>query len=90
MALTNALFDKPDIFVKSPIHLTGQAPLRDTIRECHLKLTDHFIQMPTDERAHLFVFYEHKIRSSLRLDQRRGIYIKFHPYSIRLENARIQ
>ena len=61
-----ALFDKPDIFGKSLIHLTDKAPLRETIRECHLKLTNHCICMPTEEHISRFVIYESKIRLSIR------------------------
>ena len=85
--LTNALFGKPYIFGKSLIHLTIQALLRDTIRECHLKLTDHCIRMQRDEPVHLFVFYDYKIMSSHRQDQIIGISIEFHPYSIKRYGA---
>ena len=58
--LTGAFFDKPDIFGKILIHLPGQPPLRETIRECHLKLTDHCIRIPTDEEREIIILLKNR------------------------------
>ena len=60
---------------KSLYQLTGQVPIRETIRERQLKFTGHYIHMPTDELANCFVIYESKIRSSLRSDAPRATYL---------------
>ena len=52
-----------DVANESLYHLTGQAPLCETIRE--QKFRGHCIHMPTDEPANRFVIYEYKIKSSL-------------------------
>ena len=51
---------------QSLYQLTGQVPLRETIRERQLKFTGHCICMPKDELANRFVIYESRIKSSLR------------------------
>ena len=60
---------------QSLYHLTGQAPLCETIRERQLKFTGHCIRMPTDEPANRFVIYESKIRASLRSGAPRTTYL---------------
>ena len=51
---------------QSLYQLTGQVPLRETIRERQLEFTDHCIRMATDEPVNRFVIYESRIKSSLR------------------------
>ena len=50
---------------ESLYHLTGQMPLRETIRKHHIKLTGHSVLIPTEKPGIRFVMYEPKIRSSL-------------------------
>ena len=61
---------------QSLYQLTGQVPLRETIREPQLKFTGHCICMPTDELVNRFVIYESRIKSSLRLGTPRTTYLK--------------
>ena len=60
---------------QSLYQLTGQVPLRETIRERQLKFTGHCIRMPKDEPANRFVIYESRIKSSLRPGAPRTTYL---------------
>ena len=60
---------------QSLYQLTGQVPLRETIRERQLKFTGHCIRMPKDEPANRFFIYESRIKSSLRPGAPRTTYL---------------
>ena len=60
---------------QSLYQLTGQVPLRETIRERQLKFIGHCIRMPKDELANRFVIYESRIRSSFRPGAPRTTYL---------------
>ena len=55
-------------------HLTGQMPLRETIREHH-KLTGHGVFIPTEKPGNSFVMFEPKIRLSLRTEAPRTTFL---------------
>ena len=70
---------------ESLYHLTGQMPLRETIRVHHLKLTGHSVLIPTEEPGNRFVMYEPKIRSSSLPEAPRTSYLI--QSTIRFRNA---
>ena len=65
---------------QSLYQLTGQVPLRETIRERQLKFTGHCNRIPEDKPAKRFSIHESSIKSSLRPEhQGRHILNKFRP-----------
>ena len=60
---------------QSLYQLTGQVPLRETIRERQLKFTGHSNRMLKDEPANRFFIYESRIKSSLRPGAPRTTYL---------------
>ena len=55
--------------------LTGQVPLRKTIRERQLKFTSHCIRMTTEKPVNHFFVYESRIRSFYRPGAPRMTYL---------------
>ena len=76
---------KDNVTNESLYNPTGQMPLRETIREPHLKLTGHSVLIPTERPGNRLVMYEPKIRSFLLPEAPRTTYL--NQSTIRFRNA---
>ena len=74
-----------NVINKSLYHLIGQMPLRETIRDHHLRLKGHSVLIRTEKPGDRFLMYEPKIRSSLQPEAPRTTFR--NQITIRFQNA---